>query len=116
MPRRNHPEHDLQRAVVQLSEAYCLVPVHVPNGRNAGSARFGGIWKALGVRAGVPDLLYFERTKQGHVGLALELKIGRAKPTPTQLAWHERLREQGWRVDVVRDIDAARSVIEECYR
>lgn len=116
MKRRRHPEHDLQRAVVQLAEAYRLRPVHVPNGRDAGGPHKGAIWKALGVRSGIPDLLFFRATCAGDVGLALELKIGKARPTASQIEWHDRLREQGWRVEVVRSIDAARAIIEECYR
>ena len=53
------PEEQLQRAVVDLLQVYqnrgLLTFCHVPNGGFRTKAEAGG--RALGVRAGVPDLL-----------------------------------------------------------
>jgi hypothetical protein len=66
---------------------------HVPNGgwRNPiEAARF----KAMGVKAGLPDILLPLRTEAYGAGW-WELKVGRNKPTEEQLRWHGLLRSMG---------------------
>ncbi|HSW34684.1 MAG TPA: VRR-NUC domain-containing protein, partial [Steroidobacteraceae bacterium] len=66
---------------------------HVPNGgwRNPiEAARF----KAMGVKAGLPDILLPMRTETYGAGW-WELKVGRNKPTEEQLRWHVLLRSMG---------------------
>jgi len=58
----NRPEQELQIACVKILRDYealgKLAFFHVPNqGIVAGKARIGGILKAMGLRAGVPDLV-----------------------------------------------------------
>lgn len=118
MGKRNFPEHDLQRAIVTRLEYTRLLFMHAPNGRHAGSAKKAGIWKSLGVKAGVPDLLIFNCFELDHLhyaGLAMELKIGSRSPTPQQREWLDGLRAQGWRCEVVRTVDQAHQLLAECY-
>ena len=67
MKKRKHPEADLQRACVKLAAIYekqgKLRYFAVPNGEKR-DAKTGAILKAMGVRAGVPDieLLAYKRT------------------------------------------------------
>ena len=71
---------------------------HVPNGgkRNAAeAARF----KAMGVKAGVPDLC-LPVPMNGYAGLYIEMKYGKNKPTDTQNKWITALRQQGYKVAV----------------
>lgn len=71
---------------------------HVPNGgkRNAvEAARF----KAMGVKAGVPDLC-LPVPMNGYAGLYIEMKYGKNKTTDKQKEWIAALRQQGYKVTV----------------
>lgn len=80
--------------------------IHVPNGRDAGSARAGGIWKKLGVRKGVSDVLCFWRSN-GYAGLAIELKVKPNRPDDDQLEWLALLEGQGWDTRIAYSLDEA---------
>ncbi len=54
---------------------------------------------AEGVRGGIPDL-HIAYPSQGFHGLWIEMKRPGEKPRPEQVAWHERLREAGHKVEV----------------
>jgi hypothetical protein len=103
------PEESLQRTCVALLRLYeargWLSYCHVPNGGQRTKAE-AGVFKALGTRAGVPDLLVF---LPGGVLLQVELKAGRGKLSPAQRAWHETMKSLGFRVTVcwsVEDLEA----------
>lgn len=69
---------------------------HVPNGgkRNASeAARF----KAMGVKAGVPDLC-LPVPRDGFAGLYIEMKYGKNRTTDAQNSWITDLRQQGYKV------------------
>lgn len=71
---------------------------HIPNGgkRNAAeAARF----KAMGVKAGVPDLC-LPVPMNGYAGLYIEIKYGKNKTTDKQDEWIKALRQQGYKVTV----------------
>ena len=75
-----------------------------------------GKLKAEGVKAGIPDIcLPVPRTgtrkRQGYHGLYIEMKDGRNKPTERQAWWIEKLREQGYRVEVCYGCQAALDVL-----
>lgn len=75
--------------------------------------RVAAMRKAQGVRRGVPDFLLYERggtyaypvlaLSAPPVGLALEFKSpdGKGRVSDEQAWWHNRLRQNGWRVAVV---------------
>ena len=62
--------------------------------------------KAEGVRAGYPDYLLDVPRGEYH-GWRCELKAVGEYAEPHQKAWHERLRAQGYRVDVCRGWEEA---------
>lgn len=120
-------ESKLQASAIRLVRS--LLPgalvIHVPNGRNAGSARMGGFWKGQGVVSGVPDILVFKPSwdfiiddwhNTRFLGLALELKVWPGKPSAEQLAVHEKLREAGWHVEVCYSLNEVEAAIKTTYR
>lgn len=119
-------ENQLQQAVARLLDHSGLVWCHPPNGGNR-SAKTGALMKSMGAKAGVPDVLIFnpfgtpviagdtvDREGCGD-GLAIELKVGKNKPQPSQLKWHDDLRRCGWRVEVCWTLDQVLAVLRECY-
>jgi hypothetical protein len=48
-------------------------------------------------------------------GVALELKVGRNKPTPAQEEWMQALDERGWLVGVCRNMDQVMTLLA-CVR
>lgn len=71
--------------------------------------------KASGVKPGVPDLC-LPVARGDHIGLWIEMKAGRNRPTPSQVAWHMRLSQEGHRVVVCWSWEAAKDAIEEYLR
>jgi hypothetical protein len=106
------PEEQLQRAVVDLLQVYAnrglLTFCHPANGGWRSKAE-AGAFKAMGVRAGVPDLLVW---KQGGGHFQIELKAGAGKLSPAQAAWHATVTSLGHRVYVCRSVDD----VERCLR
>ena len=68
-------------------------------------------WKQVDSRMLPPGLTYFEGLR--FYGLALEFKRpdGNGRTTPDQTRWHNALRENGWRVEVVRSAGEAWAVV-----
>lgn len=101
--KRAHVEHDLQRAVVRLLRSGILHPDVFWTAINPLPGRTlmaGAQAKQLGVRAGVPDLLFV------HKGFALwvELKAGRGRQSAAQLDTTARLLlALGWTTSVTYD-------------
>lgn len=98
-------EEQLQRSVVELLDLYVgrglLAFAHVPNGGKRSRAE-AGIFRALGVRAGVPDLLLWT---MGGGSFGIELKSDTGRLSGTQIVWHNTLRSLGHRVYVCRTVD-----------
>ena len=97
-----------------------LQAIHVPNGgyRNV---REAAKFKAMGVVAGVPDILIFNpvydanRTKIIASGLAIELKVKGGKVRDTQRDFMNRLSSNGWICEVIWDLKKFESVLKEHY-
>ena len=109
MPFNMPPEQALQVEIVQWMKRTLppeVVFFHVPNGGNR-SAREGAIFKAMGVVAGVPDLLI----AWPGVVVAIELKAGKGKASPAQEIMHERLKAIGWHVAEARTLSDFQSVL-----
>lgn len=68
--------------------------------------------KAMGVRKGFPDLTLW-LPRGGFNGLAIELKVGRNRPTIEQLAWLDHMASVGWFATLCVGFDAARRSIED---
>lgn len=117
-------EDDLQKSLMRYVNAayprerylYC----HIPNGgfRNAAE---GAKFKALGVRPGMPDLMFFtQRPRPGmqntrYTGLTIELKVGRNKKTPSQDDVANMLIDQGWKVCTTNSLDEAIHMIDQYF-
>lgn len=135
-------ENDLQRAVAKVLDYSGLTWFHPPM-EGFRNPRTGGHMKAKGMKAGIPDCMILQpfavkvevpMTKaraftledlaagktsvvetRVTCGLALELKVGKNKPTPAQLEWADKLRACSWRVEVCRSMDEVLAVLRECY-
>jgi hypothetical protein len=68
--------------------------IHVPNGGKRGKVE-ASIFKAMGVKKGVPDIVIFMPCG-GYHGFMIELKAPKGRPTEEQLDWGERLNERGY--------------------
>lgn len=115
------PEEALQREFVTALRAMLPWPwivFHVPNGAGRSKAE-AGILKAMGVRAGCPDLLMIGPQTNGRAGnttIAIELKappkrlrsgaLSRAKPASNanQQSFQADLEACGVPVLIVRDV------------
>ena len=110
-----HIEDALQIACVSWFSLqyrqYARLLHHSPNGgkRNAKeAARF----KAMGVRAGYPDLaLHIARS--GYNGLFIELKTATGRQTDLQKCYQIALEEQVYRYEVVRSLEQFQNLIRE---
>ena len=84
---------------------------HSPNGgkRNAKeAARF----KAMGVRAGFPDLILLLPNSQYHF-LAIELKTDKGRQSDYQKEYQQLIESVGGKYVVVRSLDEFIKVVEE---
>ena len=117
-------ENDLQRAVAKVLDASGLTWFHPPM-EGFRNPRTGAHLKAKGMKAGVPDCLIFNDRQyaDGRIypvedyftGLAIELKVGKNKPSASQEEWAGKLRGCGWRYEVCRSVDEVLTVLRECY-
>lgn len=93
---------------------------HVPNGDSRGDKRSamitGARLKAQGVKAGVPDI-GLDVARKGFHGLRIELKrpgIERAKNggcSDEQICWIDRLRSQGYCVEIAYSWIDAKNIL-----
>ena len=123
-------ENDLQRAVAKVLDASGLTWFHPPM-EGFRNPRTGAHLKAKGMKAGCPDCLIFQpfpdpgdnesdrdlNEVRGYWmnGLAIELKVGKNKPSASQEEWAGKLRGCGWRVETLRSVDEVLTVLRECY-
>lgn len=106
------PEQQLQKAIVnalRLALPSRWIVSHYPAGGYRSRVE-GAVLKGMGVLPGFPDIMIFGEVVDG-AGLAtatawfLEVKAGNGPVTPVQRALHEKLRELGFDVAVVRSLD-----------
>lgn len=110
-----HIEDTLQKNCVQwfslAYRPYYLLLHHSPNGgkRNAiEAAKF----KAMGVRAGFPDLILCVARGKYH-GLFVELKTAKGRQTDNQKYFQKALEAQGYRYEVARSLDEFRRIVTQ---
>lgn len=116
--RVNHPESDMQRAVIHwwqlahrilgVSDANLLYAI--PNGGKR-NAREAARMKTEGIRAGIPDL-FLAVPRDVYHGLFIELKAPNGRISEAQKAVIASLRHLGYYVDVCRSFDEALRRIE----
>ena len=104
-PKRNRPEQQIQRAVVDylriLENLGELTFFHVPNGGGRSKAE-AGIFKSLGVRAGVPDLvLLFPAGKCAFI----EIKAPAGRLSANQQAFKNTAEAMGFPFIEARGVD-----------
>lgn len=117
-------EYQLQCAAAEYLDLKKYLWFHVANERKT-TPRAGYRLTLAGVKSGVPDILIFHDwrihviddslandTYRHGYGIAIELKIGRNKPTATQRAWLDALEHKGWYTAVCRSLN---EVIEICH-
>lgn len=102
----NRPEQAIHRQIISGLRAGLprdWIVAHAANGGYRTKAE-AGIFKAMGVVPGFPDIMILGEAEHGATCWFFEVKAGETKqyePTPIQLAMHERLRELGFAVAVV---------------
>ena len=108
--RRKAPENVLQANVAVLLDKMGLVWCHVPNELLRGPVGKVMAYLKLGVKPGVCDVLIFSRApgRPEIRGLAIELKVGRNKPTREQERWLLDLEQEGWATAVCYSIEEVR--------
>lgn len=88
---------------------------HSPQGIAAKNRKLAAIFKGIGVKPGVFDLLCIHRRGTFH-GLALELKATRGRPSDEQRAWLEHFTSEGWSARFAYSFEMARACIDEYHR
>jgi hypothetical protein len=116
---RQHPESDLQRAVVQYwalqYPTTWALTTHHPSGMAAGSARHAAVLVGLGMKRGVPDLLCFAR-RGPYSGLAVELKADpKAKASAEQMTWLDALEQEGWYAWLLHDFAGVKNCLDQYH-
>lgn len=81
---RHHPILGIQRKLL----------IHVANERRCSYA-YGEVLKAMGVKAGISDLLLLFPSRE-YSGLAMELKAPGKRPTALQIGFLDELEAVGW--------------------
>ena len=104
---KKESEDQFQKACVMWFEKqypqYHYLLHHSPNGGKRNAAE-GAKFKAMGTRAGFPDLsLYI--AKGGFHALFIELKIKKNKQQPAQINMQKELEAQGYKYVLCNDFD-----------
>ena len=108
---RGRPEEALQLAVMdyvstqRLEQRGKCAIFHVANEKGGRSYAEMAVRKALGVRAGVADLIVMYDGLHGGHGAAIELKAPGNYQTPAQKEFAEVCRRFGWWYFVVRSLE-----------
>ena len=84
---------------------------HVPNEAKR-SRTTASVLKAMGLRAGVPDLI-LDYPAGAYHGCRIELKHGANKPSTAQVEWLNRLQKAGYFAAVCYESEAAIKVLEK---
>lgn len=109
-----------QRVLAEYLDLRGFAWCWVPNGGNLSKAA-RGVAKAIGLKAGVPDILIFQSipfAPSGYVGLAIELKRQKGKPSdwkPHQKVWAGKLQDCGWATAVGWGATESIKIVEHHY-
>lgn len=107
-------EQQAQQIVCQWLELKGLLYCHVPNGGKRSRVE-ASIFRGLGVKPGVPDILIFDSPREFN-GVALELKrASGGRVSPAQAAWHRELALRGWIVGCYAGSNAAIDWLESLF-
>ena len=103
-------EDNLQKSVALYLDSLGLIWFHPPNEIKA-KPQYYKKRKALGVKSGVPDIMVLNHSKY-YTGLAIELKVGKNKPTDNQLKWLEDLKSIGYYTLVSYSLEEVIDIID----
>lgn len=109
---RSAPEYRLQKAVVQhltLRPTPNMYFCAIPNGGGRSSARTGAFLKAMGLRAGAPDIVL---VVEGHAH-GLELKAAKGRLSPAQKQAASEWEGAGGSFHVASSIDEALGILTD---
>lgn len=104
------PEQEIHKAVVAHLNVRATRGVffwHTPNGGKRSIVE-GAVFKSLGVRAGVPDLIFLNQGKM----YALELKAAKGRLSSSQAQCISAMKWCGAEVAVVHSLDEALFTLE----
>ena len=125
MPRRikNRPEEALQRAVAEFLDRALptegVVWFHCPNGGARSKAEAGAL-KAMGVKAGIPDICVISRVNKRDRAMSLlgqpfvlwiELKAKGRTPSVAQRHWRMRLIDAGCKWTLAHSVDEVEVIL-----
>lgn len=68
--------------------------------------------KQQGMKKGVPDIC-LPVARKGYHGLYIEMKRKNGRPSPEQLWWQDRLREQKYKAEICHGWEEAVEVLED---
>ena len=114
MERQAMTEDHFQEAVCKLLDALKLDWWHTPNGGKRDLIT-GAKLKRLGVKAGIPDIVIINQTRNGSNGLAIELKVGKNRTTESQEYWRSKFLLNNWSYAVAYTIDDVISLVSKHY-
>lgn len=83
---------------------------HSPNGGKR-NAREAARFKAMGTKAGFPDIALFYPTKEYHA-LFIELKTDKGRQTESQKWWQQWAENHGYKYAVVRSFEEFKEEIK----
>lgn len=122
--RRSREESIMQCALLEWWQLNCrhfgvpeILLFSIPNGGGRSGPKVGAILKAEGLRKGAPDLMLAVPRADPRMGWAgynalfLELKRREGVVSPEQEVFHELLRKQGYRVEVVRTLNQCIDIV-----
>lgn len=108
--RRKTPEQDIQRAVAQYLDAARTKEwfwFFVPNGGNLSKAQ-SGIFKACGLKPGIPDLVLLHKGR----AWGIELKSPKGRLSVDQIRTHELLKMAGMTTMVAYSVGHVEACLE----
>lgn len=107
---RNQPELQVHKAIMAYLDQVLPKTVRAFHPANGGrrDAKTGAMLKALGVKAGVADIVL---VRQGGVMAFLEVKAGKGSPSPAQRDWQDWCAENAVPYAIVRSIGDVQTVL-----
>lgn len=107
---RNQPELQVHKAIMAYLDRVLPKTVRAFHPANGGrrDAKTGAMLKALGVKAGVADIVL---VRQGGVMAFLEVKAGKGSPSPAQRDWRDWCAENAVPYAIVRSIGDVQTVL-----
>jgi hypothetical protein len=106
-------EDNFQKSVARYLDSKGVLWFHCPNGGHRNVAEAAKL-KAMGVKAGVPDVLIFEPRK-GYHGFAIELKVAKNKRTEHQMEMQELFMSHNWKVITSYSLDEVIAEIDNYF-